>query len=76
MSAWLVLALCLVALAVTVAPIAHSAIRARRAPRPLPHRPAHGTPPAAGARHRVQHAHTGSISAAEILRALNAQDDQ
>ena len=39
--------------------------------RPLPHRPAHGTPPPAGPRHRAEHADTGSISATDIRRALD-----
>lgn len=46
----------------------------RRRPAPLPHRPAPGTPPPPGARHRAEHAHTGSISATEVLAALNEMD--
>lgn len=39
-------------------------------PRELPHRPAPGQPAAPGPRHRVDDAHTASISAADVRRRL------
>jgi len=66
----IVVAVCWVLLALSCAPAIGRRLRARNVP--LPHRPAPGTPPTAGPRHRVEHAHTGSISATEVRRALDA----
>lgn len=62
----------IVAFALFVAAAVALALRSERRHRPLPHRPAHGTPPPPGPRHRIEHAHTASYSAAEVLRRLNA----
>ena len=68
MTVVLVVAAVLVVLATAAAVWPRRTVRDR----PLPHRPAHGAPPRTGPRHRVEHAHTGSISATEVRRALDA----
>ncbi|MDP5182155.1 hypothetical protein QOZ88_05860 [Blastococcus sp. BMG 814] len=77
MSSWLLLAVLVVALAIAAAPIAGDAWGKRRAARarPLPHRPAPGAPRPAGARHRIDDAHTASYSAAAVLQALRDEAD-
>lgn len=58
-------------LAVVVAPLAGRFIRrGQRTPRELPHRPSPGTPRPPGPRHRIENAHTASLSATEIRAAL------